>query len=147
MADASQELSSGFYVRQLYDFSKAYGVFFHWWGADKGDIVTLKLETPTGNFVTSFSDGPAEFREVFIPWRKFNPTGHGGTPPDKNRITGILWTVYSPGLRRLDRFGIYETPILRGMFNVRAATQSEVKSSFTVEHSSQKEMKAEFAVA
>ena len=146
MVDGNTSLHAGFYVRQVYDFSKAYGVFFHWWGVDLGDVNELKLETPTGSFITFFSDGPAGFREVFIPWSRFNEVGLAGSRPDKSRITAILWTVSSPGLRRVDYFGIYESPILRAGFEVRRSTNREVKAGFAVRHSSSEELKTVFEV-
>ena len=61
MADGSVVLKGGFYVRQMYDFSKAYGLSFNWWGSDLDNLVDFRLETPTGNFITSFPDGPASW--------------------------------------------------------------------------------------
>ena len=146
MVDGNVNLTSGFYVRQLYDFTRAYGVSFLWWGANQGDLVDFKLESPTGAFLTSFSDGPASWREVFIPWRKFTEIAKIGTPPDKSRITAILWTVFSPGLRRVDLFRLFEVPILRGRFIVRHSDTFEIGCGFTIRAASDGDLKAGFMV-
>jgi hypothetical protein len=147
MVDGSITLPAKLYVRQIYDFSKAYAISFMWWGANQGDTVDLKLQTPTGNFLTSFSDGPASWREVLIPWRLFNETGQQGSPPDKSRITAILWTVHSPGIRRVDLFRLFESPILKALFEVRRSATSDVGGEFVVKAAASGELKAGFSVS
>jgi len=146
MVDGNTNLASEFYVRQIYDFSRAYGLSFLWWGADQGDLVEFKLESVTGSFLTSFSDGPARWREVFIPWRKLNEIAKIGTSPDKSRITAILWTVFSPGLRRVDLFRIFEVPILRAGFIARHGDTFEIGCGFTIRAASTGDLKAGFTV-
>jgi hypothetical protein len=147
MVDGNTNLNATFHVRQLYDFSKVYAVSFRWWGADLGDIVDLKLGTPTGSFVTAFPDGAASFREVLIPWSRFNEVSVVGSRPDKSQITDILWTVHSPGVRRLDRFAIIEVPYLKGFFVIRRISSEEVKASFVVRAASSVELDAEFTIS
>lgn len=146
MADGNDNLAATFYVRQMYDFSKAYGLSFLWWGADKGDSVEFKLESPTGHFLTMFSDGPSSWREVFIPWSRFTEIAQIGTPPDKSRITAILWTVFSEGMRRVDLLRLFEVPILHCGFVARHSNTLDIGCGFTARAASVGNLKAGFTV-
>ena len=147
MVDGDAALSAKFFVRQIYDFSKAWAFSFRGWGEDNGDTVNLRLETPTGKLLTSFPDGGPGFREVLIPMSRFNEVGIIGTRPDRSQITAILWTVFSAGTRRLDRVGVYESPMLRCIFVIRRSASLELKAGFTVRHPASPELKAGFSVS
>jgi len=147
MVEGNINLNAKFHVRQLYDFSKAYAISFRWWGVGGVDLVDLRIETPTGNYVGVFPDGATGFREVLLHWGNFNEVAVIGTRPDKSRITAILWTVHTPGVRRLDRFAIVEVPYLRCFFVIRRSTSGELKAGFTVRDASSEDLKSGFAVS
>ena len=95
---------------QIYDLTGTIGIGFHWQGAANppSSIVDFIVESPTGFWVATFPDGPAEFRDVFIPWTQFMETGIVGSRPDKKRVDGFIWVVHTHGVRRIDY--IYARP-------------------------------------
>jgi len=147
MSDASTALKSLFYVRQSYDFSGAYAFSFQWWGASEEDesLVEFQIQTETGSFVTTFPDGPASWREVYLPLSQFGRSG-GSTPPNLRYVTGLFWTINSPGLRKVDLLRIYEQPVLRCGFEVRRSITLELKAGFYCIHISDKKVKGKFSV-
>lgn len=146
MSSASASLKVIFHLRQAYDFSGAYAISFMWYGAGKGEYVDFRLETPTGNLITRFPDGDPSWRQVYLPMNQFNRTGTGGSNASMNNVTGIFWTVLSPGLRRMDLLMLHEEPTLRCWFEVRRSASEEVKGVFYVYHTGSDVLKAKLEV-
>lgn len=128
--EASVDLSSEFRVKNCLDFSDSFGITFRWYGSGHDVNVDLVLRTPTGNFVASFGDGPAEWRRIYIPWSRFRETGIDGSRPDKSRICCILWTVHTSGTWRVDRVTTWSCPELPARFVVRQDATRDLKSGF-----------------
>lgn len=114
-----------------YDFSESLGISFYWWGTGTSPEiqVDLILKTPTGNFVAAFPDGPAEWRWVYLEWSDFKEVAIDGTRPDKSQITGILWTVHTDGVRRVDRISRWRNALLPGLFVSRQSDSTDLSGT------------------
>lgn len=107
-------LSAKIIVTKYYNLEGTGGIAFFWWGAENPPeaLNQLILMTPTGFWYTDFYDGYARFRLIKIPWGDFiwvssaqrllEPHYHGFNVPDKTRVNGFIWTIHTPGMRRLD---------------------------------------------
>ncbi len=97
-----------------WDLTGTTGIAFYWWGTgDAPEIrVDFILESPTGFWMSSFYEGPARWRLVFLPWGSFtwvslpapdlDPHRHGFNEPDKSQINAFYWTMHTSGMRRID---------------------------------------------
>lgn len=154
-------LHCGFNVRNCKDFSDSLGIAFYWYGSGKDELVDLFLRTPTGTLVASFADGPAHFRWVYIPWGEMVETGIDGSIPDKTMICAILWTLHSPGIRRLDHVVQYfcrdlsasfyirrtATPInLKGKLRIRRSATNDIKGNLVIAHVSSKNLSSKLKI-
>lgn len=128
-----------------WDLTGTTGIAFYWWGTgDAPEIrVDFILESPTGFWMSSFYDGPARWRLVFLPWGSFtwvslpapdlDPHRHGFNEPDKSQIDAFYWTLHTPGVRRID---LIYAPVgafggnLLGEFIVRHADSVEFVGRF-----------------
>lgn len=119
---------------RIYDLRGTTGIGFHWQGAANppSSIVDFIIESPTGFWVGEFSDGPAEFRDVFFPWHELRETGLDGTKPNMGHIDGFTWIVHTDGLRRIDY--IYARPFgdLHGIFTVQQRVIPPANSYFNL---------------
>ncbi|MCK4267124.1 MAG: hypothetical protein KAX31_07560, partial [Thermoplasmata archaeon] len=112
------------------------------------------LETPTGFWMSSFYDGPARFRHVFLPWGSFtwvslpepdlDPHHHGFNEPDKSRIDGFYWTVHTPGVRRVDYIYAPVGGDLLAVFTIRKSASANLSAGFDIRHSDLTNLFAEF---
>lgn len=152
------DLPAKFRVEKIYDLRGTAGLAFYWWGADNppSALVQLILETPTGFWYSDFYDGPARLRHVFIPWGSFTwvsaeqrylePHRHGFNEPDKSKIDGILYTIHTTGVRRIDYIYAPLMAEFSAKFIVRKSASRNLNAGFIVRHSDLKELPGEFVI-
>ncbi|MCK4964655.1 MAG: hypothetical protein KAS54_06205, partial [Dehalococcoidia bacterium] len=89
----------------------------------------------TGGWVGRFPDGPAEWRQVQLPWDDLTEVDLDGTRPDSSQIIGIYWTYHTPGVRRIDGIRAWMRQDLLCKVVIRKASASDLLSRFEIQAS------------
>jgi hypothetical protein len=147
MVSAAAHLRAVLYVRQAYDLTGAYAISFRWWGTGNGETNIFRIQTSTGSLNTTFSDGVAEYREVYLPLGQFGVTGGGETQPDLGHVTGFFWSVGSPGLRKIGVITIHESPVLKCNLIVARSGSGMLKGRLTIANPGSRSLKARMVAA
>ena len=101
------ELYCKFGVRRIYDLSDQGGIGFFWKGVGRGHV-DIQILSFTGAWIGKFPDY-GEWTWVSLLWEDLQEVDIDGSRPDKNQVTGFLWTYHTPGERHLD--GLYGLPM------------------------------------
>ena len=144
-SNGASALPAKFWIHKTYDFTGALGVGFYWWGSGvvEGDQnVELQLLTPTGGWIACFPDGDPGWRWVLLPFEDRDPLSEqrlievdlGGSRANKAEVDAILWTYFSPGVRRLAYLCIWYGGDLKAQFTVRQASSQNLQCGFLVNH-------------
>lgn len=102
----SENLMAKTGIRRIYNLSDSGGIGFYWEGIGKGHV-DIQIITPSGAWIGKFPDY-ANWTWVALKWEDLQEVDLDGSRPDKTQITGLLWTVHSPGVRHLD--SVYGLP-------------------------------------
>ena len=134
------------------------GIAFYWWGTGEDPEIRVEfiLESPTGFWMSSFYDGPARLRHVFLPWGSFtwislpepdlDPHHHGFNEPDRSQIDGFYWTVHTPGVRRVDYIYAPVGGDLLAGFIPRRSISTELSAGFNIRHPDSAELLGAFII-
>jgi len=147
------------HVTEVYDLTGTLGLAFYWWGAANPPeaLVDIRVESPTGFWLSNFYDGFARWRYVFIPWGSFvwvsrrqrllEAHHHGFDEPDKSQVTGFIWTVYTTGSRLLDYVHAPRQLLgPKGIFIARHSQSRDFPAAFIIRHTNSVDLFNEFII-